>query len=234
MKNPVLRLVIETAEGESPFNFEVKTLANSMYCPRGVNAQETIENYHGTIPEEIRKLNLRSVPANIPDFCKSSRYLLTTGDEIEVQGKKTCGEVEAVALFHDNDIYIGVGSDHCDRAIEQFYYYKPKQMAARVLSPRVWLYEDVRDHWDELILKSEMVIDGRREPFQFGKLAELIPLPELLDMCEFARDGMVLYCGTPALPDYVFGESFDVELNDPILGRSLRHSYSIQVLNQRP
>jgi hypothetical protein len=234
MKDPVLNLVVQTAAGELPLSFEVKALVNAMYCDRGVVPDEMIAEIKDSLPEDIRRLGLASVLHRIPDFCKSSRYLLTTDDEIEVQGNQTCGEVEVVALVNGDNIFIGVGSDHCDRAVEPFFYYKPKQMAPRVLCPRVWRYEDVKGHWDKLELKAEMVCDGRREVFQNGKLAELATLVDLLGKCEYAPDGLVLYTGTPALPDYTFGEGFDIELNDPILGRSLRHSYSIQVLNQRP
>ncbi len=224
MRDYFVDLILEEKDGERPLRFEVKTLAVAMFCSRCADA--------ATLVEEQRKSKWERICEEFPSFCKISRYLLTTDDRIEVQGNRTCGEVEVVALVQEDDLFIGIGSDHCDRAIEPIYYYKPKQMCARVLGPRVWRYEDLADHWDELEMTASMIVQNREIPFQKGSLSTLLRVPELIDQSGFPRDGLVLYCGTVKLPDeYIYGSGFDMELHDPVLGRSLRHTYSLNVLN---
>lgn len=223
MNDYVVDIVLEEIAGEKPIRFEIKTLGIAMWCARDLEPAAAIE--------DIKRSGWQLIPKKFPEFGKTSRYLLTTNDRIEVQGGKTCGEVEVVALVDKDDILIGIGSDHCDRAVEPYYYYKAKQMCPRVLGPRVWNYRDVEDHWDELQITAHMIVDGREVPFQKGTLAALLKPPELLSMSDFSRDGLVLYCGTPPMPDYIYGQGFSVELHDPVLNRSLRHSYSVNTLN---
>ena len=234
MKRSFVNLVVEQADGETPVRFEVKTLGIAMFCRRNADPATVAEQWAAGLPEQVIPLNLPSIPERLPAFCKCSRYLLTTDEEIEVQGNQTCGEVEVVALVNDQQILIGVGSDHCDRSVEPYFYYKPKQMCPRVLGPRVWRYADVEDHWDNLELTASMVVDGRETPFQQGTLSALVPLPELLADSGFARDGLALYCGTLAMSDYVFGEAFSMKLHDPVLDRTLQHTYSTCILNPMP
>ncbi len=119
----------------------------------------------------------------------------------------------------------------CDRAIEPHYYYKAKQMCPRALGPRVWRYEDVADHWDQLEMSASMIHQGKNIPFQKGTLSTMIPPPHLLAASGLERDGLVLYCGTVAMPEYLFGEGFVARLHDPVLGRTLEHRYGVEVLN---
>ena len=225
-----LDLTIEERDGERPLRFDVNTMAYAMYCHRDATSPEALESLAEEIPEGILRLGLASVPQRAPAFCRGSRYLLTTDDEIEVQGTQTCGEVEMVALIQGGEVFVGVGSDHCDRTIEPFFYYKPKQMAPRVLGPRVWRYADIEDHWGRLQLKATMTVNGEQISFQDGVWGDLISLPELLELSGYAPEGLVLYCGTVALGPYRFGEHFSVEVYDPVLNRSLRHGYAIHVL----
>jgi hypothetical protein len=234
MMDPLLDLVVEELEGESRLQFEVKILAHALYCQRGIASDELIAQFVDHLPDEIRRLGLPSVPEKVPAFCRASRYLLTTDNGIEVQGSQTCGEVEMVALVRDGEIFVGLGSDHCDRAIEPYFFYKPKQMAPRVLGPRVWRYMDIQDHWEQLHLSASTVVDGKQIAFQEGTWGELVPLPNLLGASGYDTEGLVLYCGTVGLGEYVYGEEFHVEVHDPVLDRTLRHAYSIHVLQEMP
>lgn len=234
MKSSRVDLVVEQDDGETAVHFEVKTLAIAMYCSRDADVATLHEEMAAGLPEQVKALNLPSIAERFPAFCKCSRYLLTTDVEIEVQGNQTCGEAEVVAFVNGETVLIGVGSDHCDRSIEPYFYYKPKQMCPRVVGPRVWRYADVEDHWDDLELFSSMIVDGQAVPFQKGPLSILLPLSNLLADSGFARDGLVLYCGTIAIADYVFGEAFSIKLYDPVLDRTLQHTYSTCVLNPMP
>src|SRR5205814_1976296 len=103
--------------------------------------------------------------------CFASRYLLTSADAAEVQGEQSSGEVEFVVFNRGSSLMIGLGSDHSDRAIETAYGDKAKQMYPRVVSPRAWHHLDVRDHWDQLVLRSWVVKDGERRLHQEAPLA---------------------------------------------------------------
>jgi hypothetical protein len=231
MKRVLVELTVEEEGRQSPLRFDVKTLACAMFCSRDADPVAVAAEWTAALPEAVRQLDLPRVPKKLPCFCKLSRYLLTTDEQITVQGTRTCGEVEVVALVNGNEMFVGVGSDHCDRAIEPYSYYKGKQMCSHVLGPRVWRYEDVADHWDQLVVAASAVVDGQRVPFQEGVLGSLVPLPELLTESGFDRDGLVLFCGTVALAEYAYGEQFSFELRDPVLGRALSHAYSIDALN---
>ncbi len=79
---------------------------------------------------------------------------------------------------------------------------------------------------------SSVRVQGREIPFQKGSLSTLLKAPDLVVRSGFSRDGLALYCGTVKfLGDYIFGDGFEIELRDPVLGRSLRHTYSLDVLN---
>ena len=44
-------------------------------------------------------------------------------------------------------------------------------------------------------------------------------------------EGLVFMSGTPAtVGGLTFGDRYELELEDPVLRRSLRHSYSVEVL----
>lgn len=69
--------------------------------------------------EEVAKEGIRialDVPA--PRIYPIATHALTTGNEVEAQCSHTSGEVEIVLLVADQ-LYVGVGSDHTDRALEK-------------------------------------------------------------------------------------------------------------------
>lgn len=149
-----IRIEVETLLGKSERIFNVKTLACARYCGRD-RARVRAEL------EELRKKG-GAVEDENPSICKMSRYLITTDQEIEVQGIKTSGEVEVVALVDRDEILVTIGSDHCDRTLERQYTDKPKQMVPKIMSPKVWRYAEIRDHWDELVMKSEVTVQEGR------------------------------------------------------------------------
>jgi len=192
-----------------------------------------------------------------PNICKKSRYLLTNENEIEVQGPQTSGEAEYVAIFDGGEVYVSVGSDHNDRTLQylctealgQVYdTAKSKQMCPAVVGTEAWRYEDVKDHWDQLNLKSFVTVNGSKIPFQDFKLSDLVDLEYHLRTTPPLRsDGTVLFGGSSgtvrAVPANVFqGQSslqgvyfppdFGMELVDPVLGRKISHHYTIYSLEE--
>lgn len=192
-----------------------------------------------------------------PNVCRKSRYLLTNEDEIEVQGPQTSGEVEYVAIFDGGEIFISVGSDHNDRTLlylwtealgKVYDTAKSKQMCPAVVARCAWRYEDVKDHWDELNLRSFVSVNGSQIPFQDFKLAELVDLEyHLRTDPSLKSDGTILFGGSSgalsSVPSNIFsGQSslrgvtfppdFLAELDDPVLGRKISHLYKISSIEQ--
>ncbi len=106
-----------------------------------------------------------------PDICKKSGYLLTQENVIEVQDPQTSGEVEYVAIMAGDEVFISVGSDHNDRSLEALWTEalgkvydsaKTKQMVPAVVAKDAWKYEDVKDHWDRLNLRSHITLNGKK------------------------------------------------------------------------
>lgn len=120
-----------------------------------------------------------------PNICIKSSYLLTNEDKIEVQGPHTSGEVEIVAIMDKDDVIISVGSDHNDRSLEIMWTAtlgkiydsaKSKQMVPAVIANEAWKYEDIKDHWDELNLRSYISLLGERSVCQNFSLSDLVNL----------------------------------------------------------
>lgn len=191
------------------------------------------------VREHIAELAKIGVPAppRTPTVYPVSRYLLTVNRVIEVQGEETSGEVEFVLLIKDNKIFVTVGSDHTDRELEKSNIEKSKQMCEKPLANVVWDYNDVKDHWDSLILRS-WINDGKdRRIYQEGQVTALLPVPELLDVVRLettgSQDGTVIFSGTvPTRGGMDFAAVWDLELEDPILQRTITHHYIVDVLRK--
>jgi hypothetical protein len=47
------------------------------------------------------------------------------------------------------------------------------------------------------------------------------------------KEGLVLFSGTiPTRERIIFGDSYDLELEDPVLKRSIKHGYRVKILPQ--
>ena len=83
--------------------------------------------------EHIRELEAEGIPCpkTVPVVYQCSKALLTTDDTIDVIADKTSGEVEYLILVRDGKYYIGLGSDHTDRALEAVSIHKSKQLCLK-------------------------------------------------------------------------------------------------------
>jgi hypothetical protein len=177
------------------------------------------------------------VPGRVPIYMNFSTYLLTTDDEITVISDKTSGEVEFVLLCMGQEIWVTVGSDQTDRDIETKSIPASKQMYAKCLAAECWPYGDVQGHWDRLILRCWITKGRERILYQEEPLAALIGPRELLTEMppEIAgrKDGLVFFSGTiPTKPGVVYGDAYDLELEDPVLQRTIRHHFKVKILPQ--
>ena len=166
-----------------------------------------------------------------------SPYLLTTDDEITVISDKSSGEVEYVLLCQGEQTWVTLGSDHTDREMEAHSIPASKQMYAKCLADHCWPYSDLRDHWDQLVLRCWVEKAGRRVLYQEAPLGDLISPEELRK--ELPREGLlqevglVLFSGTiPTRSGLVYGNAYDLEMEDPILKRAIRYAYQVDMLPQ--
>jgi len=131
-------------------------------------------------------------------------------------------------------ITAGIGSDHTDRKAETVGVSLSKQMCAKPVSAAIWRHDDVAPHWDKLILRSFARVGGDRRLYQEGPVAGMRPPPELIGLYTDGGSlpqGSAMFCGTLAVHGGIAAaDTFEMELEDPVLRRIIRHSYTIATL----
>ena len=173
-------------------------------------------------------------PSTVPLFYRVASQQLTQSAAIEVVGEGSSGEVEPVLVAMADGLWLGVGSDHTDRAAEAYSVALSKQLCPKPLGDTLWRFEELAGHWDTLVLRSYATRQGERRLYQEGPVSGLRPPPELVD--RFAggnglATGTVMFCGTvPARNGIHPAELFEIEMHDPVLDRTLRHRYEIRPL----
>ncbi len=179
-----------------------------------------------------------STPSSLPAVYNVSAALVMTATKIEVVGDQTTGEVEAVLMRDETlGLLVGVGSDHTDRRVESYDVAIAKQVCGKPVAEHWWRYEDVSSHWDALIARSwRITANGERILYQEGDLATLLQPAALIR--SIFRSGhafparTVLFCGTqPVIGKLLPSAGFEIELFDPVRERSLRHTYSVDVVS---
>jgi hypothetical protein len=251
LMNNVIECNVHLKDGSiSPRRISIKRLWFGRYCHRNIDAtQEKLDN---------KRTEGYFVHPN-PNICSRSRYLLTNENIIEVQGPQTSGEVEVVAIVDKGEVMISVGSDHNDRSLEDicsstigkiYDSAKTKQMAPAVLAKDAWRYEDVKDHWDSLNLRSSVTVSNERIDYQNFTLSDLVDLEyHFKSNPGLKEDGVVIFGGTsdmlPTVPSHVYQfrpqnkpflvypQDFHFEVRDPILHRTISHFYTVQTLEDR-
>ena len=184
----------------------------------------------------IRELEAIGVPrpAAVPAFYRAAATLLTTAAAIQVVGGDSSGEVEPVLLVLDGELWIGVGSDHTDRAAERSGVSLAKQLCAKPVGREFWLFSEVAGHWDDVLLRSWAVSEGGRRLYQEGSAAALLRPEELLKRFRAQvaiRTGAVMFGGTlPVIGSLGHADRFEMRLEDPVLGRSIESGYTVEVL----
>lgn len=212
-----------------PIDFRVDLLLLGGWAGR--NREDVMKHI-----EELAKIGVPK-PKKIPVLFPVSSYLIDVYDEVDVQNPHTNGEVEYVLFIDGNVKYVTVGSDHTDRDLEKIDVGKSKQAYPKIIAPLAWRYEDIVDHWDDIVLKSTMWINGREVLYQNSQLKSLITPTDLLriiDELEVNRRNLVVFSGTiPVVKgELAFGEKFKMEMIDPVLNRCLSYEYRIKQLPQ--
>lgn len=121
-----------------------------------------------TVQAHIRELEALGVkpPRRTPLFYKLAPSLLTTAATIPVAGEASSGRVEAVILRSEDQLWVGVGSDHTDRKLDAVGVAISKQVCAKPIEATLWRFEDVERHWGRLELCSYVHVDGARQLYR--------------------------------------------------------------------
>ena len=189
------------------------------------------------VEKHIRELEAIGVkrPASTPIFYRVASARVTTTDRIQVSGEDSSGEVEFVLVSIRGELFVGVGSDHTDRVIETVGVTVSKQMCDKPIASTFWPWEEVSDHWAQLVLRSWILEDGERRLYQEGSVQAMLDPLDLISRWSDGRgtlpDHCLMFCGTlPAIGGIRPSTSFEFELHDTKLDRSIRHQYCIDTL----
>lgn len=188
--------------------------------------------------EEVYKLGIKELVCERPPLVMPiSAWTVLTDTEISVQRPQTSGEVEIVTVADtDGAVYVGVGSDHTDRALEAIDIPWAKQVAPNVVAPVLWPWEEVEPHWDRVRMEAEVVDGGQRVKYQEASVAEFWTPTEMLagarESVKPVPGGVILFSGTVvSLEERLrFAEQWTLRMTDPVLDRRIEHTYRVTVL----
>jgi hypothetical protein len=227
MKSIPLTLV--TTAGEEPIHFPVRRMVNAGYVGRN---QDEVRHH-------IEELKKHGVPG--PEIVPTLYSIVTTNlaqtGHIEVIGEETSGEAEFVLLVRSpGEIYVAAGSDHTDRSLETVSIELSKNICPNIISSEAWAFADVLPHWDTIELRSWVSVDGERVLYQEATLGSIMEPYDLMNFVASritgALEDTVIYSGTIGTVggQLVFGDRFEAELRDPVLGRELHCAYDVSPL----
>ena len=202
---------------------EIDSLVIAGWTGRNVEALEA----------HIKELEAIGVkrPKTVPIFYRVACSTLTTATFIEVMADKSSGEVEFVLFALNDGLWLGVGSDHTDRKAETVGVTLSKQLCAKPVGATLWRYDEVKPHWDKLKLRSYVPDGAKRRLYQEGPVTNMRSPEELIRLYtggDKLKAGTAMFCGTFAVHGEIsYSGTFDMELEDPVLGRKLTHGYKI-------
>jgi hypothetical protein len=183
--------------------------------------------------EELKAIGVQP-PSRVPIYYRAAAQMLTQADRIQALGEESSGEVEPVLVGAADRLWVTVGADHTDRKVESYGIAVSKQMCAKPIGRTAWRFEEVEAHWDRLMLRSFIREGGKRVLYQEGPLAKIRDPRELIFGWKDEKRlpmGTVMFCGTmPAIGAIRSSSRFEMELDDPVLGRKIAHAYEIEAL----
>ncbi len=225
-----LDLILENKQERRQLIFNYNRMINGGYVGK---KQEEVRRHI----EELSAKGIpgpKSIPVLFPMVCNA----LVTDSVIEVYGSETSGEVEYVlCVVNEDEVYVGLGSDHTDRHLEETDIPRSKQICPNLMSRTVWPLVELEDHWDDLLMSARAVEHGKEIPYQEGRLGLLLNPAELMAFVKSKIPGpledLVIFSGTMGMltGEFVFGEKFLAKLIDEKLNRRLEISYDIKPLD---
>lgn len=224
-----LDLVLENTKERRQLVFNYRRMVNAGYV--GKNQEEVRRHIQELAEKGIP--GPKSTPVLFPVVCNA----LVTDSVVEVYGSETSGEVEYVLLvINEDEVYVGLGSDHTDRHLEETDIPRSKQICPNLMSRTVWPLEEVQGDWDDLLMNANVVKDGEEIRYQEGRLGLLLNPAELMAFVKSKIPGpledLVIFSGTMGMltEEFVFGEKFSAKLIDEKLNRRLEISYDVKPL----
>lgn len=184
------------------------------------------------VDHHINELAAIGVPAPsaVPLFYQCSPDLLTQEKIIQVLGRETSGEAEPFLLQEDGTLWLGLASDHTDRALETHSVAASKQVSGKPVADRLWSFETVLNHLDDIRLQSWIREKDDWVLYQDGTLASILPLKVLVEASDL-DDGCAMLCGTlPAIGGVRPAGDFKMALTDPVHERTIEWSYKVSAL----
>ena len=225
-----LELVVESSRGRREFAFSYSRMVNAGYV--GKNQEE--------VRRHIEELAAKGIPGpqSVPVLFPVVATMLSLDSAIEVYGGETSGEVEYVLCIVDEDeVYVGLGSDHTDRHLEESDIPRSKQICPNLMGRTVWPLKEVEGHWDDLLITADVTKDGSNIRYQEGRLGLLLNPAELMSFVKRKIPGslknLVLFSGTlgTLTGEFVFSRKFSAALIDEKLDRRLDMGYEIHPLD---
>jgi hypothetical protein len=161
-------------------------------------------------------------------------HLMTQGNSICVYGPDTTPEVEYVLFAWRDILYVTVGNDQCDIAVErELSSEKSKNLCQKVLAGRAWRVDEVLPRWDDM----QLTLWCNERVMQQDTLASLIR-PELLmekvaSLKGGQENGRMIFSGTIATRAAFPAPPYDIamRLSDPLQNREIRHDFKVAALS---
>ncbi|WP_404341940.1 DUF2848 family protein [Pseudoalteromonas mariniglutinosa] len=184
--------------------------------------------------EELESIGVKA-PYFTPTFYKVGKELLTQSKNLDIIGDYSSGEVEFFIIKIDDEIYIGVASDITDRQIERDSVPLSKQLCPKPISKNVIKYQDLKDHWDEIIIRSHIHKGNKKSLYQEAKLSKLLRPEVLISEFGFSLEtlpnNLIIFGGTISIiGEFNYSNRMTIELEDPIVNRKITHTYTVRKL----
>lgn len=222
---------LQTKEGTKNFQFNFSYLYIIGFSGR--DQEKVLEHV-----KELKEIGVSEEFEEVPVIFPGANTMVTNTNKIQVVEKETSGEAEFAIIIQDNEIYIGLCSDHTDRQLEKVSILKCKQACPKPIADIIWKYKEVKDHWDSLELRAWITVDGKEKLYQEGKVDSILPVEDIIKKVKEKYgdlNGSVIYSGTiPTIDGLVFGDKFKYELTDNVLGRKIVNEYSVELLKYYP
>jgi hypothetical protein len=117
--------------------------------------------------------------------------LITTDDEIWVNSRRTYGKAEFVMFPTSDAVYVAVGVDTKYGDAMEIDANVGNSTCQSVISDDVWILDDVRDHWDDIELRSWTGDAGDWVPYQRATLSEFLTPETFLDRVDEKITGRI-------------------------------------------
>jgi hypothetical protein len=229
MTRPISLSIVEKDGSRTAVSVHVQEVLLAGYTGR--NRDDVLAHIR-----ELQRIDI-APPPHVPMVYSIDPELLTHDGTVSVNAEQTSGEVEFYLVPSSQGLLVGVASDHTDRNQEAIDVASSKRLCRHPVSREVWRYDDIRDHWDAIELRSRAVVDGKPQSYQDGRLDAFMTVDALVHelACQGHRDleGRILFGGTiPTTDGFVYASRFEAELHDPLLRRTLTCAYDVELQGQ--